>query len=156
MLAAKLLSTKKLFKMKQLKIYLFCLSFVISGIAFGQEMKAKKYDDPTWVSIGMIKFKAMGKSKAMKIVDDYFSKADEAAGIKSPTVYHLVGGEYDMMVVWEMSEGIETLNYETSPEDVKWFGEMTKLTGGQDKTMEKLEEFYSYVDGWESTIARKE
>ncbi len=142
--------------MKNLKIYLFCLLFIVSGMAFSQEMKAKKYDDPTWVSIGMVKFKAMSKSKAMKIVDNYFAKADEAAGIKPPTIFHLVGGEYDMMVVWEMSEGIESLNYETSPEDVKWFGEMTKLTGGQEQTMDKLEEFYSYVANWESVIARKE
>ncbi|MAM17823.1 MAG: hypothetical protein CME35_02480 [Gramella sp.] len=148
--------TKKPIKMKQFKMFLFSLCFVLSGMAFGQEVTAKKYDNPHWVSVGMIKFKPMGKSKAMKIVEDYFAKADEAAGIKPPTIYHLVGGDYDMMVVWEMTEGLEAMNYETSPEDVKWLGEMAKLTGGQEQTMAKLEEFYGYVDNFKSTLARKE
>ena len=59
-----------------------------------------------------------------------------------------------MLVIWELKEGIETLNYEMSPDDVRWMTEMGKLTGGMEQTMTKLEEFYSYVDGWETELAR--
>lgn len=119
-----------------------------------QELEAKKYEDPTWVRIVQLKFKPMKMEPAMEIINDYFDKADQNAGIKSPTAYHLVSGNYDMLVIWELEEGIETLNYEMSPDDVRWMTEMGKLTGGMEQTMTKLEEFYSYVDGWETELAR--
>lgn len=92
----------------------------------------------------------------MNIIEEYFAKADENAGIDPPTAYHLVTGKYDMLVIWKMKEGVETLNYEMTPDDVKWMKEMAKIAGGQDKAMSKLEEFYSYVEDWETSIARKE
>lgn len=137
---------------------LLVLLFLFSGmnLATGQEMSAKKYDNPKWVKMAYVKFKPMKKGPAMEIVGKYFMKADQAAGIKPPTVYHFATGQYDMLVVWEMEEGVETLNYEMTPDDIKWMGEMAKLTGGQDKSMAKLEEFYSYVEDWETSLARKE
>lgn len=137
---------------------LLALIFIVSGmhLASAQEMTAKKYENPTWVHMVYIKFKPMKKGPAMKVVDEYFAKADQNAGIDPPTVYHFVTGQYDMMVVWEMPEGVETLNYEMTPDDVKWMEEMSKLAGGQDKAMSKMEEFYSYVEDWKTSIARKE
>ena len=61
-----------------------------------------------------------------------------------------------MVVIWELEEGIETLNYEISPNDVKWMGELSNLTGSQEKAMGKLDEFYSYLAEWKTEIARKE
>jgi hypothetical protein len=136
-----------------LTVFIFLIA---SSLSFGQEMKAEKYENPTWVTMSYIKFKPMKKDAAMKIIDDYFVKADQNAGIKAPTVYHFVTGDYDMLVVWEMEEGIETLNYKLTPDDAKWFGEMAKLTGGQDKAMQKMDEFFSHVASWDNSLARKE
>lgn len=143
--------------MKSLKT-LLAIVFLISGMNLvnAQEMSAKKYEDPTWVNMVYVKFKPMKKGPAMEIIENYFSKADENAGIDAPTAYHLAFGKYDMLVIWELEEGVETLNYEMTPDDVKWMKEMAKLTGGQDKAMAKLEEFYSYVEDWETSLARKE
>lgn len=132
-------------------VFLFTTSF-----SFSQEMKAEKYDNPQWVSISYIKFKPMKKDPAMSIVENYFAKADEAAGIAPPTVYHFAFGKYDMMVIWNMKEGLETLNYKMTPEDVEWMKSMAEIAGGQEKAMAKLDEFMSYVESWDNSMARKE
>ncbi|MCB7482457.1 hypothetical protein [Christiangramia sediminis] len=143
--------------MKTFKTTLALLVFLIAGnLSFGQEMKAEKYENPQWVSMASIKFKPMKKDAAMEIIHNYFAKADEDAGIKPPTAFHFVTGKYDMLVIWEMPEGIETLNYKMTPEDVKWMSSMAKIAGGQDKAMAKLDEFMTYVETWDNSIARKE
>ena len=143
--------------MKRIQTILVVVIFAIaSNFSFAQEMKAEKYDNPEWVSIAYIKFKPMKKDAAMSIVENYFAKADEDAGIDAPTTYHFPMGKYDMMVVWDMKEGIETLNWKMTPEDVKWMKSMAKVAGGQDKAMAKMDEFMSYVESWDNTMARKE
>ncbi|MCG9973374.1 hypothetical protein [Christiangramia crocea] len=143
--------------MRSLK-YLLVLIFLMAGMQYtgAQEMSAKKYDNPNWVQMVYIKFKPMKKDPAMGIIQEYFAKADQNAGIEAPTVYHFATGDYDMLVVWEMEEGIETLNYEMTPNDAKWMNEMAKLAGSPDKAMSKMDEFFTYVDLWETSIARKE
>jgi hypothetical protein len=143
--------------MKQIKYFFLAIAFLFSSqLLSAQEMKAKKMDNPVWVRMAFVKFEPGKMDKAQKIIKDYFSKADENAGIATPTTYNMSTGDYDMVVVWELEEGIETLNYEMSPNDVKWIGEMSTLAGSQEKAMEKLDEFYSYLVDWKTEIARKE
>ena len=139
------------------KSTLAVLVFLIAGnFGFAQEMKAEKYENPEWVSISYIKFKPMKKDAAMGIVENYFVKADQDAGIDPPVTYHLSYSDYDMMVIWDMKDGVETLNYKMTPDDVEWMKSMAKIAGGQDKAMGKLEEFMSYVEDWKNTMARRE
>ncbi|MDX1545055.1 MAG: hypothetical protein R3214_14025 [Christiangramia sp.] len=133
-------------------LFLFCSIQLVTA----QAMKAEKYDNPQWVSMSYIKFKPMKQDAAMEIIENYFAKADQDAGIEAPTVYHFATGRYDMLVVWNMTEGVETLNYKTTPEDAKWMNSMAKIAGGPDKAMAKVEEFMTYVEEWENTLARKE
>ncbi|MCP9198601.1 hypothetical protein MKO06_01695 [Gramella sp. GC03-9] len=143
--------------MKCFKHLLPVLFLVISiQVGSAQEMKAEKYDNPQWVRISYIKFSPMKKDPAMEIINNYFAKADEDAGIAAPTTYHFPFGEYDMMVIWEIRDGIEELNYKMTPEDAEWMKSMAKIAGGQDKAMAKFEEFTSYIEDWKNTIARKE
>ena len=64
-----------------------------NSYSYWQEMKAEKYENPQWVSISYIKFKPMKKDQAMSIMENYFAKADQDAGIDAPTAYHFVYGE---------------------------------------------------------------
>ena len=143
--------------MKAIKTIFAVIVFLVAiSFSFGQEMKAEKYENPQWVSISYIKFKPMKKDPAMGIIENYFAKADQDAGIDPPTTYHLSYSDYDMMVIWDMKDGLETLNYKMTPDDVEWMKSMAKIAGGEDKAMAKLEEFMSYVDDWKNTMARKE
>lgn len=130
---------------------LFCSSHLNA-----QEMQAKKYDNLDWVRMAFVKFQPGKMDQAMGIIKDYFQKADENMGGQGPTAYVMATGEYDMVVVWEMEEGIESMDYEITDHDVKWIAQMEKLTGGQEKAMEKLNEFYSYIADWRTEIARKQ
>lgn len=142
-------------KIYKTTIAILVLLFV-SSFGFGQQMKAEKYENPEWVSMSYIKFKPMKKDPAMGIIENYFVKADQDAGIKAPTVFHFVTGDYDMLVIWEMAEGLETLNYKMTPDDAKWMKSMAKIAGSEEKAMAKMDEFFSYVDSWDNTLARKE
>lgn len=143
--------------MKLFKTTLLVCSFLIASLGnmHSQEMKVKKYDNPKWVRIGMVKFKPMMKERAQAIINDYFMKADMALGNSGPTAFDMASGEYDMIVAFPMDQGVETLNYEMSPSDIDWMKELAKLTGGQQQAMAKLQEFYDMVDRWDSDIARK-
>jgi len=143
--------------MKPIKYLFLAIAFLFSSqFLSAQEMKAKKFDNPVWVRMAFIKFEPGKMDKAKKIIKDYFAKADENAGITKPTAYSMSTGTYDMVVIWELEEGLETLNYEMTPNDVKWIGELSSLAGSQEKAMEKLDEFYSYLADWKTEIARKE
>ena len=143
--------------MKQFQTILgVALFFIAVNFSYAQEMKAEKYENPEWVSIVKIKFKPMKKEPAMGIINNYFVKADEDSGAPAPTTYHFPMGDYDMMVIWEMEDGLETLNWKTTPGDVKWMNSMAKIAGGPDKAMAKLDEFMSYVEKWDTSMARKE
>ncbi len=143
--------------MKQIKYFLLVFTILFSSqFLSAQEMKAKKMENPVWVKMAFIKFEPGKMEKANEIIKNYFAKADMNAGISQPTAYRMTTGSYDMIVVWELEEGVETLNYEMSPNDVKWMSEMGKIAGSQEKAMQKLDEFYSYLADWKTEIARKE
>ncbi|HBY69928.1 MAG TPA: hypothetical protein DEG69_20595 [Flavobacteriaceae bacterium] len=144
--------------MKQVNALLLTLTLLVcccSGV-WAQEMKVEKHENPEWVRIAYVKFKPMMKDKAKSIINDYFMKAGQNSGTQQPMSFDLASGEYDMIVVFPLEKGIETLNYEMTEDDVKWMGEMSKLTGGPDKAMAKMQEFYSYVAKMDSDIAMKE
>ncbi len=132
------------------------LCFLCVNLCSAQDMKAKKHDNPVWMYVTFVKFKPGMKTPAVKMVDDYFVKADKNAGIKAPIVYDFNTGEYDYIVAWEMGEeGISTLDYELTPDDAKWFTEMGKITGSMENAEAKMQEFYTYVEKWQTEIARK-
>ncbi|WP_010229674.1 hypothetical protein [Gillisia marina] len=143
--------------MRKFKYFFLAIAIFFSGqLLSAQEIKAKKIENPVWVKMVFIKFQPGKMDKAKTLIKDYFAKADQNAGIPAPNAYHMTTGTYDMVVIWEMEEGLETLNYEMTPNDVKWMGEMSKLAGSQDMAMKKLDEFYSYLEDWKTEIARKE
>ena len=121
-----------------------------------QEMQAKKYDNLNWVRMAFVKFHPGKMAKASAIIEDYFQKADENMGGQGPTAYVMTTGDYDMIVVWEMTDGIQSMDYEMTDRDVKWIAEMGKLAGGQEKARAKMDEFYSYVSNWKTELARKQ
>ena len=50
-----------------------------------------------------------------------------------------------MMVVWDMKGGIEEMNWETSPNDIKWMTAMNDIAGGSDKAKMIMDEFSSLI-----------
>ncbi|THD65732.1 hypothetical protein E7Z59_14180 [Robertkochia marina] len=134
---------------------LTCFLFTISGLYAQEEMKAEKYENPQWYWIVKIDFAPGKMNRAKEIIEDYFMKASEDAATPMPKMaLDMTSGEYDMLVVWHMKDGIEGMNWKTSPDDVKWFQSMTKIAGSPEKAQEILNEYESYIIGSEADLGR--
>ncbi len=135
--------------MKKLIFATLIVVFTLSNSALvyaQQGMKAKKYDNPEWKRVDFIKFKSGKYSRAKEIIKDYYAKAGQKSATPGPSLFiDLMTGEWDMMTVWDMKEGIEEMNWETSPNDVKWMAAMNDLAGGADKAKSIMDEFSSLI-----------
>ncbi len=142
--------------MKSPKIFLS--AFIVLFLSFqlsAQDMQAKKHENTNWNVVTFVKFNPGEKDAAVKIIDDNFAKADQNAGISPPVVaIDMATGDYDYIIIWKLKEGVESLNWEMSPDDVKWFGELGKMLGGADKAQSKIQEFYAHVESWKTEIGR--
>ncbi len=144
--------------MKRLPAYLSMIIFctlVTSSVAQAQEMKAKKFDNPEWKRVDFVKFKSGKVGRAKEIIQNYYMKAGQKSGTPGPAmIVDLMSGEWDMMVVWDMKGGIDDMNWEVSPNDVKWMNSMNEVAGGADKSKRILDEFSSLVDRETSYIGK--
>jgi len=145
--------------MKKLLLYaamiFLCNLFTTTLVQAQQEMKAKKYDNPEWKRITLIKFKHEKLDRAKEIIKNYFYKAAQKAGTPTPSmIVDLYTGEWDMMIVWDMKGGIEEMNWEISPNDVKFMTAMIDITGGVDKAKMILDEFSSLSTSETSYIGK--
>ena len=142
--------------MKAIKFISFCICvlFATQGL-LAQEMTAKKYEDPQWYNIVYVDYKPGTYNKAMKIINDYFMKASDQAGTPGPVMaFELNSGTYDNMMVWHMKDGIESMNWDVSPDNVKWRTALNELAGGAEKASEILKDYQSCIASSSNTIAR--
>ncbi|SDL34976.1 hypothetical protein SAMN04488034_103278 [Salinimicrobium catena] len=144
----------KLFKLSfTVLAFLFCFHSIS---AQEEEMKPKKYDNPEYYVITYLKFDTGKTQSAKKIIKDYFAAAGENAGIPGPAMMlDLVTGEWDMMITWHLKDGPEALNWEISPEDVKWGKAFHELAGSPEKAEEINKEWQSYVKSSKTQLARR-
>lgn len=132
-------------------VMLLCFNYVSA-----QEMTAKKHDDVKWYVVRQIKFEDGKMEAAKKIINEYFKPADADIGGDGPVLeLDLLFSEWDLMVVFSMDEGIETLEWEMTPTDVEWYKAFQKRAGSADKAKQIEEEFESYIKDSKTTLARK-
>lgn len=130
-----------------------CINFLS---AQEEEMSAKKYDNPEYYMVSFLKFHPGKAGEANKIIDEYFAPSAQDAGVPGPFIHlDLITGEWDMMVIWHMKDGVESLNWEMSPDDIKWEKAFVKLAGGKEKGKEISQKWQSYLKTSKSQIARK-
>jgi len=133
---------------KVFSITLICALFAIltSNMAYSQdEMQAKKYDNPEWKRIAVVKYKPGMYGKARNIIDNYYRKAAEKAGMSIPYTIELKTGDWDILIIWDMKDGIEAMNWEVSPENVKWRKALNEVAGGKEKADEISKEYSSTI-----------
>lgn len=112
-----------------------------------QDMQAKKYDNPEWKRIVLIRYKPDKSGRAKEIINDYYLKACTKSGTPVPaTLLDIKTGEWDMLLVWDMKEGIEEMNWETRPDDIAWKKALDEIAGSASKANAVLDEFSSLID----------
>lgn len=141
---------------KFINLFTLCVFFFsLPSFVNAQEMKAKKYDNPQWKTVSFLKFKSGKSDRAREIIRNYYEKAAQKASVASPTMaVDLVTGEWDMMVVWDMKGGVEEMNWEISPENVKWMNAMNEIAGGGDKAKAIMDEFSSLIDRESTSLGK--
>ncbi len=131
-----------------------CVLFGMQDLQ-GQEMTAKKYENPQWYNVVYVDYKPGTYNKAMSIITDYFMKASEQAGTPQPVMaFELNSGSYDNMMVWHMKDGIESMNWDVSPDNIKWRAALNEIAGSAEKAGELLKDYQSCIASSSNTIAR--
>lgn len=141
--------------MKKLSVLTVLFLFLISPMAKGQETGPVKYENPEWFEIVQVKYKPGMKGKAQDLIKEHFMSTAKEAGLPGPyMILNFISGEWDMLYVWKLEEGLETLNYEISPNGVKFRDAFFKKMGGPEKAREIWNEYDSYIQDWKIEFAR--
>jgi hypothetical protein len=120
------------------------------------QMQGKKYDNPKWKTVEMLEVKHGKMDRVREIISNYFIKAANKAGSRQPAmILEPATGEWNMILVWDMKEGIEELNWEVRPDDVKWMAAMNEIAGSADKAKTILDEWSSLVVRSTSYLCRQ-
>ena len=127
-------------------------TLLISGSAFAtsstlaqDELVVKKMEDVTILEMTMIKFKPNKGKRAYDMMKDHFRPAAEKAGTSMPWVMHLDSGKWDAVHFWDLEGGYADLDWEMSPDGVKFVKALRKLEGGKDKADALFKEWRSLI-----------
>lgn len=133
---------------------LFTTTVLAASLAFSGAALAQDDDDDgtirlenvTILDVIHVDFKPGQREAAMTIIDDYFIKATEVAGLPGPVVsIHFDTGKWDAIWAWVMPGGYEDLMWYRSPDDIKWFAALAEITGSEEAAQAKWEEYISKV-----------
>ncbi len=116
----------------------------------------KKYADVEWFSVVNVDYYASGEEAALKMVFEEFLPAARAAGLTGASFYeYATGGEWDLMIVFPMNDGPAGLEWEVSPEDIRFFGALAERAGGADEAKALFEEYSTHIARHESNVVRR-
>ena len=143
--------------MKKLLILLTALTLVLqmkpNPVNAQDEATPKKYENVSWKTVVYVDYRPGKQQRAMEIISDYFAKASVNAGTPQPeTVIDMSTGGWDLIIIWNMKDGVESLNWEVSPDDIVWRKALNEIAGSADKAQEILDEYSSLVARGTSNI----
>ncbi|TKD53192.1 hypothetical protein [Sphingomonas baiyangensis] len=109
-------------------------------------MTATKQTNVRYAMVNMTKFKPGAARRANETISKTFMPSAKAAGIPMPSTYHPQTGEWDVIAIFPMADGISELEYSMTPSDAKWLAAMSKSLGGQDKAMALIDEYNGLIE----------
>jgi len=132
--------------MKNTILSVFLALLFIGSLSAQDAPVAKKHDNPQWKWVVYVDFHSGKANRAYEIIDNYFSKATQKAGTSRPAmVLKMETGEADMIIVWDIAGGIEELNWDLTPNNVKWQKALVEIAGGQEKAKALRKEYASLI-----------
>jgi hypothetical protein len=132
----------------------FCL-VLVTKFAYGQdEIQPKKYDNPQWKRVVYMDYKPGKYGRAQEIIYSYYRKAAEKAGTMPPKTIEFETGEWDVLLIWDLADGIESLNWDVSPNGIAWRKALNEIMGGEEKAAEIISEYQSLIARSKSNIGR--
>ena len=116
--------------------------------------QAKKYDSQEWFVMAHVQFEAGQAEKAMKIVKDKFAPAAKASGVKMPKVFQCRTGEWDVIYLFHLQDGVSDLEWQMSPMDAKWFAAFAEQEGGLEAAQKAYAEYDELIEDWDTELVR--
>ncbi len=143
--------------MKTIKSLLLVAVFLCAiPYVSAQDMEAKKFEDAKWYEIVYVDYKGGKTGDAREIIEKYFKEAGSIASTTPPIMeFALYSGEYDYVYIWELQEGLETLNWDISPDNVKWWKAMIEVSGSEEEAERIQNEYSDMVARSKSELVRK-
>lgn len=125
---------------------LIALAFSTSpAVAQEDDNTPKKYENVDWNNVVLVNFKPGKADRAIEIISQHFMKASEAAGTSMPVLVEMQSGEWDMMLIWTMKEGPASMEWERSPDNVKWRQAMMEQMEGEEEMADLWDEYTSLI-----------
>ncbi|WP_137090032.1 hypothetical protein [Mangrovivirga cuniculi] len=127
--------------------FIFVYFLMPCDIMAQEEMQPKKLENATWKEVVFVDFKPGKMGRALEIINDYFRKAADMSATSFPeTMIELKTGPWDMMVVWSMKDGLDEMNWEVSPDNIKWRKAMEKIAKDEGASAKAIwEEYQSLI-----------
>ncbi|MCB0770647.1 MAG: hypothetical protein KDC00_09605 [Flavobacteriales bacterium] len=131
------------------------LLFLAAPALAQDEMVPKKHDDPQWRSVVMVKYLPGKMGRAMELIDE-FQKVTTMAGTPAPELnVRMSTGEWDLMVIWRMEGGISDMDWDTSPNNIKWRKAAIEHFGSEEKMEAAWDEYRSLIMESKRDLARR-
>lgn len=133
----------------------FAIAFAVLPAAAQDEMpQAKKHESLQWFQVVFVQFESGKMEDALKIIEEHFTPAAEASGFTMPKIFQCYSGEWDVMFLFHLQEGITELEWEWSPASIKWFTALVEQEGGMEAAEEIYGEYEEMIEDWDSELLR--
>ncbi len=124
-------------------------------VAAQEEMpQAKKFDNPNWYYLIHVQFESGKADEAVKMLKEHFFPAGEAAGVKMPKIFRTASGEWDLIMLFHLEEGISELDWEVTPSDLKWYQAFIELEGDMEAAQKIFDEYDDMIERWNVELIR--
>lgn len=142
--------------MKTANLALMVFALLICSLHIQAQEWDEESESPELYQVEYYKFLPEKADDARKIINDYFEMANQLAGIPEPIMeLELNSDDYNHMVVWQLVEGEDNLNWQTCPTDNEWYNAFVTIAGGEEKAKEIIVQYDSYIAASKTEFARK-
>ena len=116
----------------------------------------KRFENVRWYEIVHIDFKPQYTEEAIQLVHDHFAKAGKAAGFEGVRLFeYATGGEWDLTMLFPMEGGPSDMEWEVSPDNLKWMDALARQEGSFEAAKELIDKYHTMVQRHRSQIIRE-
>lgn len=108
-------------------------------------LEAVKQENAEYFSMTFVDYKPGQRRAALEIIQEHFVKAGKASATPGPIAIHFESGKYDAAFYWVLQEGMASLEWVTSPNEVKWWAAMVEQEGSEKKAQKVMDDYQSKV-----------
>lgn len=139
------------------KILLIAAAFAVPMMASPVLAEAHSESTPElakqdWYRVVMVKFHPGKWGEAQEMIEA-FRAVDEALGREPPVELHMTTGEWDMITIFKMHNGIAAMGWAENPLRSEWRAEFTRQRGGEDAARAFWAKYESLIAASEMDIA---